>query len=282
MSTGLSTYAYAWRLHPDHPTPLTLAGVLDSAATLGVGLVQLCDRPELDAGDLAVARDLAARAAALGITLELGTKGVGVAHLRQFLALAELTGARFVRSMLSSPRGTPSVAEAIATLREVVPDYERAGVTLGLETYEQFSTDQLLEVIEAVGSVALGICLDPGNAVARLEQPAELVRKTAPHVVNLHVKDFAFTRKEGAIGFTFAGAPLGTGLLDYDSMVDELERHGRVVNQIVEHWLTRQDTLADTCAIEEQWVRDSLAFLHQRDRLTRPAVYPIEEVRKHG
>lgn len=277
MSTGLSTYAYSWRMHPDNPRQFTLADVLESAAALAVPLVQLCDQPALDDGDSALARGLAAQAAELGLELELGTKGVEIRHLRQFLELADLTGARFVRSMLSSPRGTPSVGEAIAALRAVAPDFERAGVTLGLETYEQFSTAQLLQVIEAVGSVAVGVCLDPGNAVARLEHPADIVRGTAPYAVNLHVKDFAFSRKEGAIGFTFAGAPLGSGLLDYDSMVDELERHGRVVNQVIEHWLIRQETLAETCAAEEEWVRDSLSFLRQRNRLVEPASYPIEE-----
>lgn len=277
MATGVSTYAYAWRLNPGNAAPFTLGDVLESAASLGVGLVQLCDQPALDAGDLTTARELADRAAALGVELELGTKGVEVQHLYQFLRLAEVTGARFVRSMLSSARGVPGIDQAIAQLRTAAPDFERAGVTLGLETYEQFSTDQLIEVIDAVGSPALGICLDPGNAVARLEHPEELVRKAAPYVVNLHVKDFGFARREGAIGFTFAGAPLGTGLLDYETMVDELERHGRVVNQIIEHWLTRQGTLAETCAMEEEWVLDSLTFLRQHNRLNERASYPIEE-----
>ncbi|MCW5952995.1 MAG: sugar phosphate isomerase/epimerase [Propionibacteriaceae bacterium] len=277
MTTGLSTYAYSWRMHPDNPRPFGLADVLESAAALDVPLVQVCDQPALDDGDTELTRGLAALATELGLELELGTKGVEVRHLCQFLELADLTSARFVRSMLSSPRGTPSVAEAIAGLRTVAPDFERAGVTLGLETYEQFSTAQLLEVIEAVGSPAVGVCLDPGNTVARLEHPTEIVRRTAPYVVNLHVKDFAFSRREGAIGFNLAGAPLGSGLLDYDTMVDELERHGRVVNQIVEHWLIRQETLAETCATEEEWVQGSLVFLRQRNRLVEPASYPIEE-----
>ena len=277
MTTGLSTYAYCWRMHPDNPRPFGLTDVLESAVALGVPLVQVCDQPALDDGDTSLARDLAAQAVDMGLELELGTKGVEARHLYQFLELADLTGARFVRSMLSSPRGAPSVAKAIAGLRAVAPDFERAGVTLGLETYEQFSTVQLLEVIEAVGSLAVGVCLDPGNAVARLEHPDEIARRTAPYVVNLHVKDFVFSRKEGAIGFTFAGAPLGSGLLDYDTMVDELERHGRVVNQIIEHWLIRQETLAETCAAEEEWVGGSLSFLRQRNRLGEPARYPIEE-----
>lgn len=43
------------------------------------------------------------------------------------------------------------------------------------------------------------------------------MERTAPQVINLHVKNFAFSRRDGWVGFTYAGAALGTGLLDYDS-----------------------------------------------------------------
>ena len=273
VTLGLSTYAFSWRMHADNQNPFTISDVLNTAAALGVSLVQICDQPALEAGDSALIHRLADEAAGLGLKLELGTKGVEIEHLLRFLDLAAITGARFVRSMLSSPRGTPAIGDAISTLRSVTPAYERAGVTLGLETYEQFSTDQLVAVIEAVDSPALGICLDPGNSVARLEHPNAVITKAARHVVNLHVKDFAFSRKEGMIGFTFAGARLGTGMLDYDFMASELESHGRIVNQIVEHWLTRQATLARTCELETEWVQDAVTYLRARHRFVSPANY---------
>jgi hypothetical protein len=34
----------------------------------------------------------------------------------------------------------------------------------------------------------------------------------------MDIKDFAFTRQAGWVGFTLAGCPLGEGLLDYDEM----------------------------------------------------------------
>lgn len=281
MTLGLSSYAFVWRMHPDNPKPFTVSDVLQAAASLGVGLVQICDQPALETGDPRFAKQLAAEAVALGLELELGTKGVEADHLLGFLDLAIATRCRLVRSMLSSPRAVPTSVDAISALARVLPAYERAGVTLGLETYEQFSTDQLVAVVEAVDSPALGICLDPGNSVARLEHPNDVIAKAAPHVVNLHVKDFAFSRKEGMVGFTLAGVPLGSGLLDYGFMVTELESHGRNVNQIVEHWLTRQATLARTCELEEIWVRDSVAYLNSRNRPTTPVKYPIEEA-THG
>ena len=60
------------------------------------------------------------------------------------------------------------------------------------------------------------MCLDPANCVAALERPRDVVAATAPYVKNWHVKDFAFTRQAGWVGFNLAGCPLGEGLLDYD------------------------------------------------------------------
>ena len=40
-----------------------------------------------------------------------------------------------------------------------------------------------------------------------------MVRTCADVVVNLHVKDFRFSRRDGWVGFTFAGAPLGCAIL---------------------------------------------------------------------
>ena len=74
-------------------------------------------------------------------------------------------------------------------------------------------------MVRAVASPQLGVCLDPGNCVARLETPDYVIAEVAPYVVNMHVKDFAFTRAEGWVGFSLTGCPLGAGLLDYDAMI---------------------------------------------------------------
>lgn len=264
---GISTYAYVWRRQKDAPARMTVSDVLEDAERLGVALVQLCDLIELEDPDAAWLSDIRDEACGRGLVLETGTKGVEVDHLARHLDVAVSLGSSFVRSMLSSQRGTPGLDEATASLRGVIPSYEAAGVVLGLETYEQFSTAELVRIVEMVGSSHLGITLDPGNSIARLEHPSDVAIQAAPHVVNLHVKDFAFTRKEGMIGFTFAGAPLGTGLLDYDALADVLDSHGRKVNHVIEHWLTRQETLAATCVEERRWVDDSVEWLRCRGRV---------------
>ncbi|MGW5866618.1 sugar phosphate isomerase/epimerase family protein [Streptomyces sp. NPDC055239] len=266
MAYGISTYAYFWRISERAPRPMTLPDMLRDTRALGGEVFQICDYPEIETYDAAQLADVRALADELGLKLELGTRGVQPEHLLKYLGMAGQLGVTLVRSMMNTATHRPTPTEAVALLGESVPAYEAAGVTLGLETYEQVSTDDLLTVVRGVGSPRLGVVLDPGNSVARLERPIDVVAATAPYVVNIHVKDFAFTRRDGWVGFTYAGCPLGTGLLDYDGMiaaVDGARPPGALgVNQIVEHWLPWQDGGFDaTALLEHQWTQASISTL---------------------
>lgn len=264
MAIGLSTYAFFWRASRDAPRPAGLADMLEETAGLGASVFQICDYPAIESmtpDELCCVRE---HAAALGITLELGTRGIRSAHLEKYRALAAALDVRFVRSMLHTKDHKPSTGEAIALLGEVMPDYRDQGVTLGLETYEQVATADLLAVVREVDSPYLGVCLDPGNCVARLETPEYVIAQVAPYVVNMHVKDFAFTRQEGWVGFSLTGCRLGTGLLDYEAMIAAVRPRARGISQIVEHWLPPAGTMEQTRRTEGEWTRHSAEFLLSR------------------
>ena len=260
MAIGLSTYAFFWRWSERAPRPLTLFDMLEQTSDLGVPVFQICDYPAIESfsdGELA---ELGEAAADYGITLELGTRGVRPDHLERYLDLAGALGATVVRSMLRTADHQPSTEEATSLLKQVLPAYEDAGVRIALETYEQVSTTDLMAVVDGVDSPNLGVCLDPANCVARLELPADVVAGTAARVLNIHVKDFEFTRQAGWVGFTLVGCPLGQGLLDYDGMIAAV-RPGPGVNQIVEHWLPWQDSFETTALVEDQWTRHNINTL---------------------
>ena len=80
----------------------------------------------------------------------------------------------------------------------------------------------------------------------------------------MHVKDFAFSRREGWVGFTYAGTKLGEGLLDYDAMAARICPNERGINQVIEHWLVWQGDSAATCAVEDEWTKHSIDFLRSR------------------
>lgn len=265
MPVGLSTYAFFWRSSDAAPRPLGLPEMLAETHALGASVFQICDYPAIEALPAAELRNLRDRAADLGITLELGTRGISLAHLERYRELAAALGVRFVRTMLHTAGHKPAPREATALLRQAVARYRDQGVTLGLETYEQVPTSDLLAVVHGVDSPHLGICLDPANCVARLELPAYVIGEVAPFVVNMHVKDFTFTRQQGWVGFSLVGCPLGTGLLDYDAMVAAVRPGERGISQIVEHWLPL-GPMAETCRIEREWTRHSAEFLLSRPR----------------
>lgn len=268
---GLGTYAFFWQHSAELPgttrpvPPIGLPEMLRRTRELGVDLFQICDYLPLLGCSAAELRELRALADELGITLELGTRGVGVDHLATFLSLAEVLGASLVRSMVNTAEHRPSMAEAEQLLRVALPAYEAAGVTLALETYEQVSSTDLVGLVEAVGSDSLGICLDPANSVAALELPKDVVERTAPHVANIHVKDFQFTRRGGWVGFTLEGAELGTGLLDYDHLVATVQPEARGITQIIEHWLPWQGDYDETVRLENLWNSHNIAYLRSKE-----------------
>lgn len=258
---GLGTYAFFWQHSERAPQPLSLTGAFEATRELGVDLFQICDYDPLVRMPDAELTDAAAAARDLGLTIELGTKGLEPERLARFLEIAGIFDARLVRSMLYSPESRPTLDEAEAWLRAALPAYEASGVTLALETYEQLATSDLVGLVERVGSEHLGICLDPGNVVARLERPRDCVELTAPLVKNVHVKDFAFARQPGWVGFTYSGAPMGSGLHDYPHLLRTVRPRERGINEIVEHWLPWQEDAQTTIRIEREWTRTTVEYL---------------------
>ncbi|PRY62494.1 sugar phosphate isomerase/epimerase family protein [Glycomyces artemisiae] len=258
---GLGSYAFFWQHSDRVERPLSLIDEFEATRELDVDLFQICDYAPLEGMTDRELKDAAGAARDLGLQIELGTKGIEPEHLSRFLALAEIFEAKLVRSMVTGPDSAPTLPQALAWLTEALPAYESQGVTLALETYEQVSTKDLVELVAATGSPNIGVCLDPANVVARLERPTEVVELAAPVTVNVHAKDFAFARQDGWVGFTYSGAAMGTGLHDYPHLLREVRPRERGVNEIVEHWLPWQGGAEATVRAEQAWTRTTVDYL---------------------
>ena len=258
---GLSTYAFFWRMSPQVPQPLSLQQMLQQTAALDVPVFQICDYPGFESWSDAQLSELRQQADALNVTLELGTRGLDTAHLQRYLQMAQILGARVVRSMFYTASHRPSLDEAAALIAAILPAFERQQVRLCLETYEQVKTADMMSVIDRFPSPWLCVCLDPANCVAGLELPEQTIANTAARVGNLHIKDFAFSRRDGWVGFTYAGCPMGEGLLDYDRMIAAVRPAEKGINQIVEHWLPWQENAELTCQREAEWTLRTVEFL---------------------
>ncbi|MBT1677691.1 sugar phosphate isomerase/epimerase family protein [Curtobacterium aurantiacum] len=275
---GLSTYAYFWRMSDRVPSPMSLDDALrDAASHDGVELFQICDHLPLDTATDERLASIRTLADDLGLTLEVGTRGTRPEHLARYLHVAQQLGATLVRSMWTSGDDQPDAAETERRLRQALPAYERAGVTLALETYEVVATTDLVDVVERIDSPALGICLDPANTVANLEHPADVVARCAPLTRNWHVKDSAFTRSPGWVGFQYTGVVIGTGVLDYDAVRAAVEPEARGVNRVVEFWLPWQDEHAGgeplpgetpaqtTTRTEAAWTEQTIEYIRSKE-----------------
>src|SRR5271155_1026480 len=100
MAVGLSTYAFFWRSSAAAPRPLSLTEMLAETADVGASVFQICDYPAIESMAPDELRGVRDHAADLGVTLELGTRGISLAHLERYRELAALLDVRFVRSML--------------------------------------------------------------------------------------------------------------------------------------------------------------------------------------
>ena len=130
---GLGTYAFFWqhsdRMREQGLQPLSLIGAFEATRELDVDLFQICDYSPLETMSDSELADAAAAARDLGLTIELGTKGIDPAHLERFLRLAEVFDAHLVRSMLYGPESRPTLGEAEQQLRVALP------VVRGLERH---------------------------------------------------------------------------------------------------------------------------------------------------
>jgi 3-oxoisoapionate decarboxylase len=138
---------------------------------------------------------------------------LGCRHVRAFV------GDRHDRFRADVPWVEQRVA-TIAALRQLAPRLRDLGVRVAIETHADLTTDELLEMIDRVGTEVAGVTLDTGNLVMRLDDPVEAVRRLAPHVLATHVKDavLAFTPR----GLCWQARPIGSGVLPMPDLLAPL------------------------------------------------------------
>ena len=157
----------------------------------------------------------------------------------------------------------------------------RRGVTLALETYEQVPTARPGRPRRRRSAPAASASASTRpTASPRLERPRDA--STAPRrTCELHVKDFAFTRQAGWVGFTYR-LPARRGAA-------RLRPHRRArptrrarINQIIEHWLPWQGDAETTCAMEDHGPTQPIDYLrsNSHDRDTKPLTIAVDRRRR--
>src|SRR5579871_2110819 len=264
MRLGISSWTYPWSIglpgFPPPSRPIRLTDLFTRASQLKVGVVQVADNlplHKLDPGELREACD---QAADLHLTVEIGTRGVEPAQLLRYLKIALRFNAALVRTLISSVEAQPSLEQAEKWIREVLPEFEAHGVTLGLENYEAYSSASMADLVRRLESNRVGICLDTVNSLGALETPEDVVRTLSSLTVNLHIKDFVIERVPEKMGFVVLGAPAGKGRLDIPWVLQQMPTNNNM-SVILEQWPPYGSSVEIAAEREQQWAASGIEYL---------------------
>lgn len=262
MLLGLSSYTYGWAVGAglsDPASALDEMGLLDRCGEHGMSLLQIGDNLPLhtfteDRLDL-----LAARARREGVRLEVGARCLTLENIARYTSIARRVGARLIRFVIDDAGYHPTPEHVTTLLREALPQLD--GLTLGIENHDRFPAAVLRQILSAVASDRVGICLDTANSLGAGEGLETVVRELAPWTVNLHVKDFHVERVPHLMGFHITGRPAGAGLLDIPALLRQLTPEGRCETAVLELWTPPEPTLHGSIAKEAQWAEQSIRHL---------------------
>lgn len=243
--------------------PMTATGLLEKAIELGAQVVQYGPNLSLEVLAKSQLRSLVERAEINGIELELGTRGLEPAHLKQQIALCSSAGSRLLRTTAEAADGAvPRIAGIRERLRAILPGLETAGVRLAIEN-SRIPAAELAGLLAEFDSSHLGVTLDTVNSLAIPEGTTEVVEALAKHTFCLHAKDFIVQRAWHMMGFTVEGRPAGQGQMQLEWILDQLRHWTPDPNVILELWPPPQKTLSETIALEHRWAEESISYLRK-------------------
>ena len=269
----MGSWTFPWAtgtVQDRRPEPiLDPVGVVQRTVDIGVHVVHFLDNLPLDIFDGKVldrARDLALDH---NIEVEVGTRGTEPAHLLKYLEIAQRMGARLVRTMGGWHKAPAPVAQIKANFREVLPQFDGAGVRIALENYEAYSTSDIAAIVQEIDSPSLGVCLDLTNSFAAMESADEILQNLAPFTISVHLKEFTVERLEYLMGFAFRGKPTGQGVLPLRKIFETLLANSRKANVIVEQWPPFNESLEKTMEMEFEWAKQGVEHLAGMGYLTK-------------
>jgi sugar phosphate isomerase/epimerase len=183
---------------------------LDYCSKFGAKTVHFSEIRFLGSLDDDHVKKVGARAAELGIEVEIGMRSVcptstafdknaGTAEeqLTRVLRAAKLANSKLVRAFqgTAADRKTPGGIEAriedtIKVLRNVGPVARDMGLKIAIENHAgDMQARELKMLIEGAGKDVVGACFDSGNPCWVLEDPHLTLETLAPYILTSHIRD---------------------------------------------------------------------------------------------
>lgn len=174
---------------------------------------------------------------------ELGRPLAPVEHadwLRPHVEAVALLGCRSARAyvgdrhdrFLSDIAWADQISATAEVLRLLRPLLRDAGIRVAIETHADLTVEELLALVADVGEDALGVTLDTGNLLMRLDDPVRATERLAPLVLLTHIKDcvLAFSPR----GLIWQARPVGSGIVPIADMLATLAKANPALNLSIE------------------------------------------------
>lgn len=262
MKLGISSYTFGWSIGVKGYTPsnpMNAEGLLNAAIGLGIQLVQIADNIPLQHMSRNELQRLGQRASEMGIQVEIGTRGLSVERVLDFVRIAHTLNANLIRIVVDESGYEPSIETIVEILKSVTGSL--AGLRLAIENHDRIPSADLRQIVELAASDRIGICLDTANSLGAGEGLETVLCNLKTHTINLHIKDFQITRVPTMMGFQVEGRPAGDGMLDISQLVRTIDDYGRCETAILELWTPAEQSLDETIAKENLWARRSINYL---------------------
>ncbi|MDG2385243.1 MAG: sugar phosphate isomerase/epimerase [Pirellulaceae bacterium] len=246
MKVGIDSYCYhryfgeVYPEQADPPKRMLLEGFLDRAKQLAVDGVSIesCFVPNKDdEGYLKSIKDRLDdyqfdRVWAWGHPdgLEGGKNEDEYQEMLRTFQHAEQIGAKVMRVVGSSlmfrfEDHQTQIQRLVRMFKAAIPIAQDHDVKMAIENHIDFTGDEILQLLEEVGSPYLGLNFDTGNFARLLDDPVKAMDKLAPHTLATHIKDLKINSDANVDDwYFFSTAPVGDGFIDNLALARKLKQ----------------------------------------------------------
>ena len=115
----------------------------------------------------------------------------------------------------------PRIDEAVRVLKASASRAKDSGVKFGFENHAgDLRSEELVTLVEEVGTDVCGVMLDPGNGLWAMEDPMKHLQTLAPYTVCNSIRDYTVWPSDD--GAMFQWMAVGEGMMDVPKYVDTL------------------------------------------------------------
>ena len=121
----------------------------------------------------------------------------------------------------------PQIERLTGMFREAVKVAQDYDIKMAVENHIDFTSDEILQLIENVGSPYFGLNFDTGNFLRLLDDPIKGMEKLAKYTYATHIKDLKVQKGIAPDEwFFFSSTPVGDGYVDNQRLAQMLKDAG--------------------------------------------------------